>query len=207
MLFDKLIAGQLHHPGGALAGLTALNMNRTNTNINKTTVQLLDIKPSDRVLEIGFGGGEALNEIAKLAGNGLVAGIDVSDSMLKRGAKRFAALISEKKMELKAGSSAKIPYPDSFFDKVCAINCIYFWDNPVADLKEVKRIMKNGGKLIISVYNKEQFKEHSFTKYGFSLYSDGQLENLLGNAGFNDIHLEHRAGNPIEAIFAISVKK
>jgi SAM-dependent methyltransferase len=62
-------------------------------------------------------------------------------------------------MELKAGNFTKIPYEDGFFDKVCVINCIYFWPNPVVDLKEILRVLKNKGKLIISVYTKEMAKK------------------------------------------------
>ena len=39
-------------------------------------------------------------------------------------------------MHLKEGSSAKIRYEDSFFDKACAVNCIYFWRDSVADLRD-----------------------------------------------------------------------
>jgi ubiquinone/menaquinone biosynthesis C-methylase UbiE len=93
MIFDKLIASQLAHPRGMFSGFIARQMNRTNANINKTTVQLLQINPANRMLEIGFGGGDALNEVGKLVQSGLLAGIEVSDTMLKRGRKRFSNFI------------------------------------------------------------------------------------------------------------------
>ena len=120
MLFWKFIAGQVRHPSGIFSGLVARQMNRTNANMNKTMVQLLEIKPTDHVLEIGFGGGGALDEMTKSVESGLVAGIEVSDAMLRRGRKRFNNIISRGKMELKKGSSARIPYEDGFFDKACA---------------------------------------------------------------------------------------
>ncbi len=64
MLFEKFVARQARHPSGIFSGYVARVMNRTNANMNKTMVQLLEIKPTDRVLEIGFGGGGALDEMA-----------------------------------------------------------------------------------------------------------------------------------------------
>ena len=45
-------------------------------------------------------------------------------------------VISRGEMELKEGSSVRIPYEDGFFDKACAVNCIYFWPDSVADLND-----------------------------------------------------------------------
>jgi hypothetical protein len=45
-------------------------------------------------------------------------------------------IIFRGKMELKEGSGVKILYEDGFFDKACAVNCIYFWPDSVADLKD-----------------------------------------------------------------------
>lgn len=206
MLFWKFIAGQVRHPSGIFSGLVARQMNRTNANMNKTMVQLLEIKPTDHVLEIGFGGGGALDEMTKSVESGLVAGIEVSDAMLRRGRKRFNNIISRGKMELKKGSSAKIPYEDGFFDKACAMNCIYFWPNPVADLKEIRRVLKQNGVLIIAVVAKEELEKFPPARHGFLIYSDDQIKNLLSDAGFADVHIERRKVQPHTATYAIATK-
>jgi ubiquinone/menaquinone biosynthesis C-methylase UbiE len=206
MLFEKFVARQLRHPSGIFSGYVARQMNRTNANMNKTTVQLLEIKPTDRVLEIGFGGGAALDEMAKLVESGLLAGVDVSDAMLKRGSKRFRRFISQGKMELKKSSSAKIPYEDGFFDKACAVNCIYFWPNPVADLKEIRRVLKQNGVLIIAVVVKEELEKTPAARHGFLIYSDDQIKNLLSDAGFADVRIERREVQPHTATYAIATK-
>jgi ubiquinone/menaquinone biosynthesis C-methylase UbiE len=206
MLFERLVARQVRHPSGIFSGYVARQMNRTNADMNKTTVQLLEIKPTDRVLEIGFGGGGALDEMTELVERGLLAGIEVSDAVLKRGRKRFSNIISQGKMELKKGSSAKIPYEHGFFDKACAINCIYFWPNPVADLKEIRRVLKQNGMLIISAYVKEEFEKWPPAHHGFALYSDHQIKNLLSEAGLADVRIERRKGRPYTATYAIATK-
>jgi ubiquinone/menaquinone biosynthesis C-methylase UbiE len=207
MILDKMIAGQTKHPHGIFSSIVVHRMNNTNVNINNMTVQLMQIGPADRVLEIGFGGGEALNEMIKLIQSGLLAGIEISDAMIKRCRKRFGSDISRGKMELKKGRSDKIPYEDGFFDKVCVINCIYFWSNPTDDLKEILRVMKNRAKLVISAYTREMIQKHSFARYGYTFYTDSQLQDLLDKAGFSDIRIERRENQPIETILTLATKR
>ncbi len=207
MLFEKLIARQLAHPAGIPSGWIAAMMNRTNANVNKVTIQLLEIKPSDHVLEIGFGGGGALDGMAKSLQSGRVCGIEISEAMLNRARKKFDKFISQGKMELKEGHSAKIPYENGFFDKVYSINCIYFWPDPIVDLKEIRRVLKVGGKVILSVRPKEVLEKFPPARHGFTIYSDIQLQNLLHEAGFSDIKMEQRKDEPLCATFAIATKK
>ncbi|HTY82232.1 MAG TPA: methyltransferase domain-containing protein [Dehalococcoidales bacterium] len=207
MVLENFKAKQLSNPRGIWSGYVAGQMNRLNVDINQTTVQLLEIAPSDKVLEIGFGGGDALHIMNESAPAELLVGIDKSDAMLRRGTKRFKDIISRGKMELKKCCSDKIAYQDAFFDKICAVNCIYFWPEPAADLQEIRRVMKQNGKLIISVYTQETMQKHSLTKYGFHLYNDSQLSSLLNDIGFKDVRLEHRTFTPREAIFAIGIKQ
>ena len=207
MLFEKFIARQLGHPVGMASGWVAAMMNRTNAHVNKMTIQLLEIKPSDRVLEIGFGGGGALEGMAKLLQNGRLCGIEISKDMLKRARKKFDKLISQGKMELKEGNSAKIPYENGFFDKVYSINCIYFWPDPIVDLKEIRRVLKVGGKVILSIRPKEVLEKFPPARHGFTIFSDIQLRDLLHEAEFSDIRIEQRKDEPLCATFAIATKK
>jgi len=204
MLFEKLMARQLGNPAGIVSGLVASMMNRTNDHLGKMTIQLLEIRPSDRVLEIGFGGGGALDRMAKLLQDGRVCGIEISEAMLKRARKKFDRFIFQGKMELKEAHSAKIPYENGFFDKAYSINCIYFWPDPIVDLKEIRRVLKVGGRVILSVRPKEVLENFPPARHGFAIYSDSQLQNLLNEAGFSDIKIEQRKDAPLYATFAIA---
>jgi arsenite methyltransferase len=189
MFGERFIGRQLGHPSGITSGLVAIFMNRSNAYVNRMTVQLLGLNSTDRVLDIGFGGGIAIVEMTRLAQGGLVAGIDTSDAMLKRGRRKFSKLISQGKVELKEGSVSQVPYKDGFFDKVSAVNSIYFWPDPVAGLKEVHRVLKNGGIFILSVVPKEELEKFPPARHGFAIYSDGQLQDFLNRAGFTNIRI------------------
>jgi ubiquinone/menaquinone biosynthesis C-methylase UbiE len=207
MFFDKFMAKQLGCPSGIFSSLTALILNRTNSDINKATVELMDIKSNDRVLEIGFGGGTAMEQMARLIENGLVAGIDISDSMVKRGQNKFAKSISQGKVQIKKGDASRIPYERGYFDKACTVNTIFFWSEPVTCLKEIHRILKPRGLIVLSVDAKEEIEELPVTRYGFALYSDNELRNFLNEAGFLNIRVERRRGQQSTSVLLVATKR
>ena len=66
VVLKRFIANQLGHSSGIFSGLTAKFMNRNTSRLNEVEVQLLDTKPTDRALDIGFGGGIVMARMSKL---------------------------------------------------------------------------------------------------------------------------------------------
>src|SRR3984957_11193207 len=93
-VLDRDVIGQAHHPRGAAGRVTAWEMAHRPSNRQRIrwVVSLLDVRPADRVLEIGFGPGVAIAELAR-AGAGHVYGVDHSAVMLRQASKRNAAAI------------------------------------------------------------------------------------------------------------------
>jgi len=180
----EFIAHQARQPSGRLSGIFAVYMNFGNNYLNKLAVQALDIQPNDHVLDVGFGGGVALYKILKNIRGGLVAGIDYSPDMVKRGKRKFQKPIASGTMTLVEGNVTSMPFDNASFDKVCTINTIYFWPNPTAGLKEILRVLKPGGQLVIGVGAKDSMEKHRVMRYGFTLYSEQELRDLLIQAGF-----------------------
>ena len=87
---------------GIVAGKKMVHA-RSNRQRNAWTVSLLNIQPEDRVLEIGFGPGLAIEQIARITTKGFVAGIDHSDVMVRMASKRNAKAIREGRVELRLG--------------------------------------------------------------------------------------------------------
>jgi arsenite methyltransferase len=180
----KFMAHQARQPSGKLSGIFAIYMNFGNNSLNKLAVQALDIQPKDHILEVGFGGGVALYKILKNIHGGFVAGIDYSPDMVKRGKRKFQKSIASGKMTLVEGNVTSMPFSDASFDKICTINTIYFWHDPTAGLSEILRVLKPGGQLVVGIAPKDSMEKHSFTRYGFTLYSEQELRDLLTQAGF-----------------------
>lgn len=151
--------GQPGRPRGLVGQIVGYIMSWYNQPENEWTVSLLDAQPTDRILEIGFGPGLAIRYASKLATEGLIAGIDWSETMLKAAARRNAATIRAGRVELKQGDVATVPYSDNSFDKVMAINSIYFWSSPLAGLREIHRVLKPNGRIAIMA-RKSQKREY-----------------------------------------------
>jgi len=77
---------------------------------NAWAISLLDIQPSDQVLEIGFGPGQAIEEMVKLTPTGFVAGIDMSEVMVSQASKRNAAAVRSGHVFLQQRTEAPLPF-------------------------------------------------------------------------------------------------
>jgi len=121
----------------------------SNRERNIWAVGLLDVQPHDRVLEIGFGPGIAIQEFARRATNGLVVGVDHSEVMVRQARKRNAAAVRAGRVDLRLGSAEALPRFDAPFDKILAVNSLLFWDDPVARLKELHDRLRPGGQIAI----------------------------------------------------------
>ncbi len=170
-----VLTGILMHafgrPRGLLGRLGGLMMARTNKPCAAWVVMLLDIQPQDQVLEIGFGSGVAVELMTQLTATGFVAGIDASKEMVRQATVRNAKTIESGRVELQHGSVEHLPFADNSFDKALVINSMQVWPDAMAGLREIRRVLKAGGKIAL----------------GFTPYS-GQSKNgmfdVLKAAGF-----------------------
>jgi ubiquinone/menaquinone biosynthesis C-methylase UbiE len=172
-------------PGGFLGLLAALHMTHDNRDANYWAVSLLDIKPTEHVIEVGFGPGLAIQKVAAIVSKGLVAGVDSSETMLKLAQKRNAAGIAAGRVELKKGDVSSLPYASESFDRVLAVNVIYFLADPITNLQELHRVTKLGGRVALFLEEKEKLAKMGALLDGvYTLYAAEQVVQLLNQAGF-----------------------
>jgi ubiquinone/menaquinone biosynthesis C-methylase UbiE len=189
----KLLAAQLRQPSGLFGKFFMGNfLNKGNAKINHLTVELLNIKPTDRVLDIGFGGGATIEEMVEKIDTGKIYGVDFSQVMVDTAKRKFKKLIQAGKVSIECGDVSKLPFEAKTFDKVCTVNTIYFWNDTSVSLREIRRVMKKGGKLIISIRSADKMKDLPFTQHNFKLYAPEDIKHLLVGAGFNNISIDHR---------------
>lgn len=121
----------------------------SNRKRNLWAVGLLEMRPTDRVLEVGFGPGIAIRALAGRAAQGLVYGIDHSEVMVRQATRRNRTAIKEGRVELGLGSAADLSALDGVFDKVLVVNNFGMWPDPEQRLKDVRGLMRPGGRLAI----------------------------------------------------------
>jgi demethylmenaquinone methyltransferase/2-methoxy-6-polyprenyl-1,4-benzoquinol methylase len=113
-------------------------------------VAALGLTPGERVLELGFGTGNEVLDLAGLVGpTGSVAGIDVSPGMLQVAQKKVAEAKPAAAVELTVGDARRLPYPGGSFDAVYTSFTLELFpeDDVTLVLAEVWRVLKPGGRL------------------------------------------------------------
>lgn len=186
-LTPEALAAQLRHPHGEDGNLIAERLNESNAFITQFTYELMNVVDYDRILEIGFGNGKLLSGLYEGRSHLFVAGIDISKDMLREASEHNSSYISDGQMELRLASTEDIPFEDECFDKICSINTLYFWDNPLDEALEIYRVLKEGGQLFISIRSKEEAASFEFTKFGFNLFTIEEAEELFRKAGFAEV--------------------
>ncbi len=195
MGLKEIFAQQIRKPSGILGTILAgTHLSHQHQHLESFCVELLQIDPHDVVLEVGFGNGYMLNKIAPKLSNGRIHGIDHSQVMLRQASKRNKRYIQNGVMELQQGDLSQLPFPKNYFNKVVSNNTIYFWRNPLDEAKELLRVLKPGGLLLIGFRTKEQLSESGLAQVSevFQHYDPDELEQLLQEAGFETLGLEHR---------------
>jgi ubiquinone/menaquinone biosynthesis C-methylase UbiE len=185
--------GRPSGPLGVLAGLI-MRVRPSNRLRNLRTVELLDISPEDRVLEVGFGPGLAVARAAALATRGKVVGIDHSALMLRQATRRNASAIAEGRVELLLGSTDTLPRFDEGFDKVLAVNVYMFWKDPVAVLRSLRRVMTPGGVIALTLQPRRRRATSEDT-----LAAAERMTTSLREAGFGEVRTEILPMAPVPA--------
>jgi ubiquinone/menaquinone biosynthesis C-methylase UbiE len=149
-------------PRGVPGRLGGIIMAHTNADCGAWVTELLEIGPNDSVLEVGFGPGVIIQRLSKLASAGHVTGIDPSQEMVEQARARNATAMNDGLVDLRHGSVEHLPFDDNAFDKALAINSMQVWPDPIAGLREMRRVMKPGGRIAL----------------GFTPYSGQQNQGL-----------------------------
>ena len=128
-------------------------MERHHLDITEKAIRLMDLRPGERVLDLGCGAGWANRLLARLVsdgpeGFGQVVGLDVSDEMIRRA--RAASREFENVMFV-WGSAQQIPWEENFFDKVLSVESFYYYPDQERSLAELFRVMAPHGRLFILI--------------------------------------------------------
>ncbi len=201
MSLRQNIVGQFKQPHGSLGQVAGFIMAKRPSNIerNQWTLDLLDLRPDDRVLEIGFGPGIAIEKASQVVTNGMIVGIDHSETMLRQAKKRNAAAIGEGRVQLQLGSVTELPHFDQPFDKIFSANVVQFWDEPVAVFKSLHQRLAPGG-TIATTY----MPRHKAATDADSHRKAGEVVASLATAGFSRIRVEEKPLKPVAVICVLA---
>jgi SAM-dependent methyltransferase len=101
------------------------------------------------ILDVGCGGGRTIQKLAALATGGMVYGVDYAQDSVAASRGKNAQSIQAGRVEIKLASVSQLPFPADTFDLVTAVEAQYYWPDLVNDMREILRVLKPGGKLVV----------------------------------------------------------
>lgn len=185
---SNLLARQGRQPSGILGHIVGRIMGRETEAANRIALERLGLAPDDQLLEVGFGHGRTLAAAAQVVTRGRLAGVDPSEVMMGIARGRNTALLRAGRLDLRLGSSQRLPFGDGQFNKVLTVHTIYFWPSPERDLAELSRVMKPGGRIVIGFRPSEDAGfARDFPAAVYHIRSIAEVERLVSAAGFAEV--------------------
>ncbi len=205
MTISARIARQLSHPTGSFAGLAGRIWNRRNAELNERMLELLDLQPSDRVLDVGFGGGYLLERMSAVVTSGRLEGVDVSAAMVRQAEKRFRKEIRDGKLKFTCAAVEALPYPDGSFTKVCSVNSIFYWQDAEKGIREMERVLASSGRAGLCFTRRASIERKRFAGH-IRLFESEEVIQMLSAAGLKNTQM-HNLSDPHRQYAVLLAKK
>jgi len=194
MSLQNKLLNQFRNPSGWLGRLNLWNMNRRHSKLTDWGLQHVSIGRHDTILDVGCGGGRTVHKLAASAHDGKVYGIDHSEASVAVCRRNNRHLVQIGRVDVRQGSVSQLPFADNMFDLVTAVETHFYWPDLPADLREVLRVLKPGGKLLVIA---EAYKGGKHDKLlqkfadamkplGYSHLNVDEHRELFVNAGYAD---------------------
>jgi ubiquinone/menaquinone biosynthesis C-methylase UbiE len=155
---------------------------------------LLGLRPGDGVLDVACGPGNFSRAFAGAVGDsGLVVGIDASRTMLDRAA-ADTRRSGVRNLAFVRGSATDLPFIDDSFDAVCCFAALHLFDDPLAGLDEMTRVITPGGRIALMTSVQRKLAPRGPAKplaerlSGMRVFGQDEVVGALQERGFRDVH-------------------
>ncbi len=170
-----------------------------------------DVCEGDRVLDVACGTGIVARRAASRVGtSGSVVGLDINEGMIAVAEETAAAI--QPSIEWRQGDATDLPFSDERFDVVCCQQALQFFDDPVAVVEEIQRVLTPGGNVALTVWRPldyqpayvvlaEALERHAGDEAGtmmrspFPVWDGEDLRTLVQEAGFDDVSVTIEIGS------------
>lgn len=172
-----------------LAGRVLMGFGPGTSEEHRIALEMLEISPGDRVLDVGCGPGNFTRDFARAAGDGEVVGIDASATMLEAAVREGGP----DNLSYVRGDARQLPFPDARFDAVCCFAALYLIEEPMEAIAEIARVLAPDGRVaLLASCNRGPLPTsvtappvHALT--GVRLFGRDELTGALAESGLTGI--------------------
>ena len=185
------VTRQCRKPSPWLGRVFLWIMNRSHHGVTAWGLEHVTIAENATVLDVGCGGGRTVQTLAAIAREGFVYGVDYSRESVAAARRTNAAAIQAGRVDVLQATVSRLPFPAATFDLVTAVETMYYWPDPVADLREIGRVLKPGGQVLIIAETYRGRRFDALYRPAMALLRATYLNleehrELLSSAGFAD---------------------
>lgn len=188
------IASQVRKPDRFAGRLLAMLMNLTHSRLTDWGLSHVPIRPDFAILDIGCGGGRTIEKLALAVPQGTVFGVDYASGSVATSRARNKSLIQSGRVSILQSSVSALPFPPNSFHLATAIETQYYWPDLPNDMREVFRVLKPGGTLVVIA---ETYKGGSrdaligtaMKVFGSPSLSPADHRELFQQAGFTNVQV------------------
>lgn len=181
--FMEYIGSQCGNPNGIIGKICCKIMNIMNKPLYASVTGNINADKNITILDIGYGNGYLISKLFRKS-HCNIYGIDISEDMKNLAEKRNKNAVSENKLHLITGDCCSMNFNDNSFDAVTSVNTIYFWQDTLKGLSEIRRTLKPNGKFCNAVYTKEWLQKIPYTQKGFKFFEKEDFIKLGKQADF-----------------------
>lgn len=156
----------------------------------------LQLRADDYLAEVGCGGGVLMGMALETAGR--ACAVDHSADMVALAGEQNAEAIRDGRLDIRQSSGESLPWEDDTFTCIVNANMFFFVEDPVAFLRESRRVLQPGGRLAMVTAPDTPLSRMTWgILYSLRLYDDSRMTNMLRDAGFTDVRVKTRMGHQI----------
>jgi len=192
----KMRGNQCQKPAGLLGRFVLWNMNSRHSKVTDWGMSHILIDKRDTILDAGCGGGRTVNKLAAIASQGKVYGVDFSGASVAFARRINKQWIDTGRVEIREASVSQLPFAADLFNVVTAVETHFWWPDLPSDMREVLRVLKPGGVLIViaEVYKgantvTAKLAEKYALLSGMKLLTVNEHRELFANAGYSDVKI------------------
>lgn len=188
-MIRRWIAHQFARPSGRLGKwVIAPWLNRIGRGLNRLAFDLLAPKPGEALLEVGFGGGALLEQLAEARPEKLV-GVDRSRAIFARGCKGGVEIVE--------AEATSLPFADDSFDGLVSVSVLHFWPDLGPPLREMARVLRRAGRLVLVFECEDSLRRWPGHRHGFELWTAADVIEAAALAGLAlDARVEEQGKKP-----------